>query len=286
MRSIHYYQPDSIKEACDLLGTLGDTAGVLAGGTDVVVRLNKDKSPYQTLVNIKQLTELSYIRVQEDGIAIGALTKLKQIAEDKQIQTAFPAFSDAVHSIGTNQIRNLGTLGGNLCNASPCADSVYPLIVLGARFTLTDGSETREVAAEDFFTGPGKTVKRQNELLTQVFLPFAPEGTRQAFRKLGPRRAADIAIINMAAAIVADADGQIQDARIAFGSVAPTAIRARSTEQLLIGKRCGEIDLEAAGRSAAAEVRPITDVRASLEYRRKMADILSQELLESLTQTR
>lgn len=282
MRSVNYYQPGSIKEACALLQDLGETAGVLAGGTDVVVRLNKDKSPYQSLVNIKKILGLSYIREETNGIAIGALTKLNEIARDERIKKWFPAFSKAVNAIGTNQIRNLGTLGGNLCNASPCADSVCPLIVFGAVFTLSDGERSRQVPVEQFFTGPGKTILRQGELLSQIFIPFLPKGTRQGFCKLGPRKAADIAIINMAAVLTLDEGDQILEARLAFGSVAPTAIRGVKTEKLLVGKRRAEINLESVGRLAAEEVKPITDVRATLEYRRKMADILSQELISEL----
>lgn len=281
MKQIGYREVADLSAASSLLAELGAGAQILAGGTDVIVRLNKDMSAAETLVNIKGIPGLAGIREEKDGLVIGALTRLNSICASPLVRKHFPALAEAVESIGTNQIRNLGTLGGNICNASPCADSVCPLIALEAVFKLQGGQDTRSVPAGEFFTGPGKTVRRRDEILKGVFIPYVKAGTLQAFRKLGPRKSADIAIINMAAVLTVE-NGSITSARLVYGSVAPTAIRAGAAEALLAGKALSGVDAEAVGKAAAAEVKPITDVRGSMEYRRKMAENMTMDLIAEL----
>ena len=277
-----YHQPQSLNEACLLLQKLAGEATILNGGSDVAVRINQGLyKPH--LVNIKFISALDYIKEDETGLRIGALSKLSAIAASPPVLKHFPVLVEAIKSIGTPQIRNLGTLSGNLCNASPVADSAPALLVLNARLTLQGVNGSREIALQDFHTGPGQTVLAAGELLTEIFIPWPSPGFSAVFGKHGPRKAADIAVVNVAMGLKFEEDICVS-AMVALGAVAPTLIRARQTEAALTGQKRSEIDAAAAGALAAAEAKPISDIRGSLEYRREIVAVLVERSLLALLQ--
>lgn len=280
MSRIQYHQPATLAEACSLLQDLGPDAAVLNGGSDLVVKLNQNIHK-KHFVNIKFIPDLDYIRADGDGLSIGALTKLAAIAGHPLIRAKYPVLAQAVGEIGTPQVRNIGTLSGNLCNASPVADSAPALLVLGAKLRLISPAGERELALADFHTGPGATVLAAGELLREIHLPAPPPGFRAAFAKLGPRKAADIAVVNAAVSFLLS-EGRIIQPIVCLGAVAPTLIRSPQAEQALAGQSLAALDPALIGALAAADSRPISDLRASREYRHDMAGVLVERALSAL----
>ncbi len=279
MHSLEFYTPNTVEEACTLLQELGSKATVLAGGTDVVMRHNKGIVAYEKMVSIAKLDALRGITEKDGALCIGALTTHAQVAENALVKEHFPALAHACLQVGSALIRNRGTVGGNICNASPVADSVCALMALNATFCLQSVSGTRQVAVADFFTGPGQCVRKADELLTCICIPLAKQ--EQCFSKLGPRKNADIAVVNMAFAFEMQ-NGVVAEAKVAFGAVAPTVIRISQAEQLMNGKKPAELNLDAIAQACEAGVRPISDWRGSKEYRTKTAYFLVRDALEAL----
>ncbi len=273
MKPFEYYEPTSVQEVIELLDRFGPSARILAGGTDLVVRMKRGATALDQVVNVKKIGGLDHITADEDGLHIGPLTKLADIADDPLVKLHCPALAEGADTVGTPQVRNLGTLGGNICNASPCADTAPALLVSDARVTLLGKKGSRKVPLAEFFTGPGRTCMGHSEMLVDLFIPFQPEGTRQTYLKLGPRRAADISVVGVAVSLSFDGE-TCSRARIAMGSVAPTPLRASETEALLEGKAVEQLNPQEAGKKASAEARPISDVRGSEEYRSDMVSTL------------
>ncbi len=281
MANFHYYEPASVAEAQKLALDLGDDATFVAGGTDIVVRLNKGRFSCNHIININKISELNFIQEEDGAFRIGAATKLADILASEKIRAQFPAFYRGVEAIGTPQIRNRGTLGGNICNASPCADSVPPLVCLGATIIVASDKGDKEMDIRSFLLGPGKTALQKGELVKAIRIPSPdPEG-RYCFLKLGPRRTADIAVVNLGAS-VALGNGICRSARIALGSVAPTVLCAVKAEAMLEGQKPEQLDFAEIGKMAAEEARPISDQRASLEYRKETVAVLVERGLRSL----
>ena len=278
---IHYYEPESIKEASEILKQYPKAVPV-AGGTDVMVRYNKRIQPFDAFVNIKKIRELNAEVTQEDGfICVGSLIKHNQLIMEPLLQKYYPALITAVINIGTNQIRNLGTLGGNICNASPCADSVAILTALGAVAVLSDGVREREVLLKEFFTGPGKTVLEQGELLTKVKIPIAPKGFRQYFEKIGRRKAAEISVVNIGMTALIE-DEVVQETEMVLGSVGPKIVCPDGIRKLMIGKKVDTIDRDRVIETAVAAICPISDVRASAWYRTHVTSVLVKNALDAV----
>jgi len=279
-----YYTPRTVTEVLNLIGKL-KPVNMIAGGTDFVpaVRLNGFRPKnVVSLVNLRR--ELSYVTFKGDTVRIGALTRIRDVQRSEHIRKA-TCLHEALAQIGSVQIRNMATIGGNLCNASPAADSAPPLLVLDASVEIVRRGGRRTIPLRDFFLGPGKTVLRKGELLKDI--AFRSEaGTASAFQKLGRTRGEDISTAT--AAILLKTDGsKISQARIALGSVAPTPIRAYKSEKELVGKTVSEAILDAAAAKAAEEAKPITDVRASGDYRRSAVKALvRQGLAEALERAR
>ena len=278
MREFDYYEPKSISEACNLLAA--DGARAIAGGTDLVVQMKHGVRKPDVIVNLKGLKELKGIRCSDEGVVIGSLVKISDIAESRKISDGWRAVSLGADSVGTPQVRNLGTIGGNLCNSSPCADTVPGLLASDAVAVITNGREEREVMLAEFFTGPGKNCLAKGEILKEIRLPKMPDFTKQAFFKMGPRKAADIAVINMAISISREGS-KYSRVRIAMGSVAPTPIMAKDAELAMesVGAGC---DINYVADLAASAALPIDDVRGSAEYRRNMLKVAARRLLEEL----
>src|SRR3990172_7526870 len=275
---------DTVEETCTLLSRHGAEAMVFAGGTDLLVKMKHRRTIPRRLINIKGIPDLDQIRHDErDGLRIVALTTIQAIEASSVIGKKFPAVKQAASVLGTSQIRNVGTIGGNLGNASPSAEFAPPLLTLGASVRCAGRGAERLIPIEEFFISPGKTALRQDELLTEVQVPNLPSGAQGIYLKHSLRKM-DVAIASAALLIVFDGD-VCAEARIALGAVGPVPFRAKKAEQTLNGRKLaggpGEIELlEEVARVAAEESFPIDDFRGYAGYRRKLVAMLVGKGLE------
>jgi len=278
-----YFEPFTIEEARETLRRGKGQYKVLAGGTDVILQLRRRVKQYKGLVNIKRLPDIGVWSAEPNkGLRIGAATLMRELETSSAVAATFPSLLDALRVIGSVQLRNIATIGGNLCNASPAADTAPALLVLGATATFLDnGSNSRTVPVENFFSGPGKSVLGLAGLLLRVEVPEPKEMTGDSFERLTPRSAMDIAIVSAASRVTLDrSSGRIEDVAIALGAVAPTPLRALKAEEVLRG--CEPIPelVMKAGQIAMGECRPIDDIRGTAAYRKAMVSVLVRRTLE------
>lgn len=277
--SLTYFVPTTVHEAVDVLAHYGGDAKVIAGGTDLVIRMRDGLLRPAALVDIERIPGLSSISLEDHRLRIGATASIASILESPEVNCFAPVVSEAARQMGAVQLRNRATIGGNLASAVPSADMAPPLLVLEAVVHITGPSGERTLPIDAFFIGPHQSALHPDEVLTSVELPALERGAGAAFVKFGKRSAQVIAVVN-AAAWVRVRGRRIEDARIALGAVAPTPIRARSAEALLRGQEIQAELLERAAEAAAAESRPITDFRASQEFRRELCRVLVRRALE------
>lgn len=275
-----YYAPESLAEAIGLLTQLGPSARVLAGGTDILVKMKSGILTPSALVSLKNLRELRRIHWDANrGLAIGALATHNEIRDSAVVQERFLSLSEAAHKLANNQIRNRGTIGGNLVNAIPSADLPPILIALGAHVTLARLDSSRTVPLESFFTGVSCcALEPEREILAEVVIP-PQETTGSTYLKFGLRRSGALAVVGVAAAVTMEGD-VVRDARICLGAVYKVPTRAIQAEQILIGKRWNSDLLEQAGRAAVGCCLPISDIRGSAEYRRDLVRIFTRRALK------
>ena len=280
LREFDYVEPTSLEEAFSILGR-NQGARILAGGTDLILGIREKKIAPHVVVNIKKVPGLDQMRIDEHGgLRIGAVVTITAIEISEFVRTAFPILADAAHSLGSFQIRNRATIGGNLCNASPAADTAPPLIALGAVAKIAGPKGERLVKLEDFFIGPGKTVVSKDEILVEIDVPNQPRESYGAYLKHGPRNAMDIATVNAAAML--NLRGQTcVDAKIVLGSVAPVPLRARKAEAEIRGKAIDDPALRRVAEGACEECAPISDLRGSADYRKAMVKVLVRRLLRN-----
>lgn len=273
-----YHAPTSLEEAVELLSKYGREASLLAGGTDLLVKMKQRLVEPKHLINIKNIKELIGIEEREDGIHIGAATRLRTIERSGMIKEKLPLLHEAVRSIGSVQIRNMATIGGNICNASPTADSATALLALNAEARIIGPKGARIVPMEKFFVGAGQTVLRPDEIMVEVISPHLTEDAGTSFLKIG-WTSFDIATINIAVVLRLEGEA-VQDCRIALGACAPTPIRVHRVEEFLIGKELtGEV-LEAAANIVSGYIRPRERWRrAPVEYRREASKALIRDAL-------
>jgi CO/xanthine dehydrogenase FAD-binding subunit len=285
LQGFEYAEPTSLEEAFTILGR-NEGARILAGGTDLVLGMRERKFEPRVVVNIKRIPGLDRMKIEDHGgLRIGALVTMNAIDSSDRVRTAFPMLASAAHSLGSYQIRNRATVGGNLCNASPAADTAPPLIALGAVAKIAGPREKRVIKLEDFFVGPGKTALSKDEILVEIDVPSPPRGSYGAYLKHGPRNAMDIATVN--AALMCTLSGyKCEDAKIVLGSVAPTPIRAQMAEAAIRGKPIDENTVKRAAELASEECSPISDVRASAEYRRAMVKAVVRRLFRNALQSK
>lgn len=279
-----YYRPSTIQEILGLLSRMDGGLSLFAGGTDLLVAMKERRLTPRALVDVKHIPALSAIHVDDGGLRLGAAVSTRQISRSPIVRQRFPLIAAALKILGSMQVGNRATLGGNLCNASPAADSAPPLLALQASVGLVGPSGERRVALEEFFLGPGRTVL-DHELLVEVQVPEAPSRGRGIFYKLGPRGAPeDICIASVAVFAAADENSERwRDVRIALGAVAPTPIRARHAEASLQGQPLCSTSAKEAGRLAAEkDAQPITDIRGSSGYRRALVRVLVERALGQL----
>jgi carbon-monoxide dehydrogenase medium subunit len=281
--SFDYYRPTTLEETLTAMERLDGNFCVLAGGTDLLVGMKQCRGRHPALLDIKAVPELAAIRADNGTICLGATVTTRAIARSPLVRERLPVLSQSMTLLGSMQIGNRATIGGNLSNASPAADGAPPLLALGASVKLVGKGKERWVPLENFFVAPKKTVL-EAELLAEVRIPAAPAG-RGIFYKLGPRNAPeDIGIVSAAVYGVPDAEARTWKAvRIALGAVAPTPIRARHAEARLTGQSLETKLVEEAARLAAdKDAQPISDIRGSAEYRRAMVYVLVKRALEQI----
>lgn len=279
MHETKWVEPASLREAVSFLAAHRGEAYLVAGATDLLMDMRLVRVAPRYLLNVNKLADLSYIRITNGGMAIGALTKIRDLETSHEIGDRYPAIAEAAAQIGSIQIRNLATIGGNLAHASPSAEMAPPLLVLDASVELVSARGERSVPLAGFFTGPGRTVVEPDELVTEIRVPPPAEGCGSAYLRLCVRDALDIAIINVAAALVVSG-GRIRQARIALGAVGPTPVRAGAAEEVLVGQAPGRKSLDEAAALAVQDANPISDVRASAGFRRDMVEVLTRRALE------
>jgi len=276
-----YHTPSTISEALDQISMYRKKAKIIAGGTDLLLSMKKRDTTPDHLINLKGIKALNGISYDETtGLKIGALTTIGDIERSEVIREKFLVLWDAVKVMAAQQVRNLGTIGGNLCSAAPSADTAPPLIALGASLKLTGPVSARAVEAEDFFKGPGETVLKPDEILTEIYIPNLAENSGGAYFKMMRRNAMDLALVGVAAFIRMDMNGKTcREARVALGAVAPTPIRATTAESVLLHKDLDDDLIAEAGKKASQDAKPIDDIRASKAYRTEMVKVLTKRAI-------
>ena len=275
MRRFEYFEPTTLGEAAALLSRYGGRAQPLAGGTDLLVELKEQLRRAECVVNIKRIPGMDRLSFDpREGLRIGALVTAREVELSDFILTHYVSLAQATRELGSIQVRNRATIVGNICRASPSADTLPPLIADSASVRIVGGKGERTVLLEDFFTGPGKTVLGVDELVTELVLPPPAAPTAKVYIKHGRRKAMELATVGVAVSL------SNADVRIVLGAVAPTPIRARKAENLLRGRALNEKLIAQAAELAETESRPISNVRASAQYRREMVRVLTRRALE------
>ena len=282
MRALEYVAPASVEEAVAVLSRHGAEARVLSGGTDIIVQAREGRRPVAVLVDAKTIPETNELRIEPDGsLYVGAAVPCALIYENPEIARRFPALIDSASLIGGIQIQSRASLGGNLCNSSPAADSIPTLIALNATCHIAGPNGRRTVPVEQFCTGPGRNVLADGEMLVALTFPAPPANSGAAFERFIPRNEMDIAVCNAAAAVELDADGRtFRSARIAVGAVAPTPLLVQEAGDALAAQPVSAEAIERAAELAGQAARPITDMRGSVAQRKHLAKVLTRRVLQ------
>jgi CO/xanthine dehydrogenase FAD-binding subunit len=282
MNAFRYLEPGSVGECLELLAHHGPGAQVLAGGTDLVVKLRERSVRPDVVIGLAGVSALRYLERDDDGsVAIGAMTTLDDVARAHCLADGLGLVRQGAEQVSCMQIRNVATIGGNSCSASPSADTVPPLIAAGAEVRLVGSAGERCLPLEEFFQGPGRTVMESGELLHGFRLPPPPPRTAGAYMKYAIRGAFDLAIVGIATRVTFGEGDRIRAAAIVMGAVGPTPMRARRAESLLTGETPTDERIREAARIAAAESAPISDQRASADYRRRMVEVSTRSALHA-----
>jgi CO/xanthine dehydrogenase FAD-binding subunit len=275
-----YAAPATVGEAVALM-TAHPSARLLAGGTDLLVQLRAGRKGTDFVIDLKRIPELNAIDYEAArGLTLGAAVPCYRIYRDQNVARAYPSLVEVASLIGGTQIQGRASIGGNLCNAAPSADSAPLLIALGAICRITGPSGTREVAVENFCTGPGRNVLQPGELLVALHLPAPQRHSGARYLRFIPRNEMDIAVAGVGVEVVLD-DGKFRSARIALSSVAPTPLYVREAGDALAGHPVNEESIAAAGEIARKSAEPITDMRGTAEYRRHLCAVLTRRALEA-----
>jgi CO/xanthine dehydrogenase FAD-binding subunit len=277
MKQFEYLAPRSLSEALERVAERPEAAP-LAGGTDLLPEVKAGERSIAALLSLKRVPEL-HRTTHDETLVLGAAATVGRIAADPRIRREFAALAHGAGLIGSVQIRNVATVGGNLCHGAPSADTAPPLLALGAQAVLVSARGERTLPLEAFFLGPGRTALQPGELLKEIVVlqPAARSGS--CYLRHTPRACMDLAVVGVAAALTLDGEGRITAARLALGAVAPVPLRATAAEALLIGQLPSDALWQEAGAAAARECRPIDDLRASAEYRRHLVEVLTQRAL-------
>jgi CO/xanthine dehydrogenase FAD-binding subunit len=273
---LRYEAPETLQAAVALLAGATGPAKILAGGTDVIVQMETDLIEPSLLVDIKKIPELRQIASESGGFRIGAAVPGMEIMGHKEFAKAWPGVLDGVKLIGSIQVRGRASIGGNLCNASPAADSVPPLVAAGAIARVIGSNGTREVPVEQIPAGPGKISLAKDEIIVSFLLPARAPHSGDAYQRFTPRTEMDIAVVGVGVNLTLDDSGTCTAARVALGAVAPTVLLVKECADALIGTKVDEAALDKLAAAASAACRPIDDKRGTKEYRIKVAGVLAK----------
>jgi carbon-monoxide dehydrogenase medium subunit len=271
-----YTAPTSVEEAVKALAGASGTAKVLSGGTDLLVQLRSGRLKADLIVDTKKIPGISGIRAEGGGLVIGAATSGAMIGEHEGLGAAWPGIVEAANLIGSTQIQGRASLAGNLCNASPAADSVPALIAARATCVVAGSNGRREVPVESIATGPGRTSLAPDEFIVEFRLPKRPPRSADAYLRFIPRTEMDIAVVGAGVNLTLDPAGVCTDARLVLGAVAPTAVIVPEAEKALVGRKLDETALAALDKAARAACKPIDDKRGTIVYRTKVAGVLAR----------
>ncbi len=282
MQAFDFVRATSVDEVVSILRQNGNQARVLSGGTDLLVALREGRAEARVVVDIKGLpetTEMSYS--PESGLRLGAAVPCYRMYEDEELSALYPGLMDSARLIGGVQIQGRASMGGNLCNASPAADSIPSLIAHSAVCVIAGPNGRREVPVEEFCVAPGRTVLQPGEFLLYLQIPAPRPGFGAAYQRFIPRNEMDIAVVGVGASVQLDESRNvIRSARIALGAVAPTPLYVPEAGEALAGQRISDEVIERAAEIAKAAARPITDMRGTAEYRRHLSGVLTRRVLK------
>lgn len=281
MHSFSYLMPKSIDEAISLMESHGERARYIAGGTDILVRIKEKKVMPDFLISLRHISDMAYIRYEEnEGILrIGSMTTHRMLEKSPLIRERYPILSDAVDDIGSVQIRNVATIGGNIVNAVPSADGAIPLITLGSEVRMRGPKGERSMDLVNFFIGPGQTLLEHGEIVLEFVIPRLSPHTGMAYYKHTRRAAMELPILGVAVFLSLEDDGiTCSEVRIGLGVLAPTPMRAVNAERIMQGKKVDDGLLERAGKVAAEECKARDSVRGEAWYRRTMVEVLVKRL--------
>jgi CO/xanthine dehydrogenase FAD-binding subunit len=282
LRKFAYFAPQSLSEALAVFQEQGEGGRALAGGTDLVVQVKEGgKIPDPAyLVSLRRVSELRGIDFSEgEGLRIGAATTMTEIVQSRPIQERYRILADGAGVVGSIQTMNMATVGGNICNAAPSADTAPPLLACEATAVIANRDGDREVPVEEFWLGPNETALRPGEVLRELRLPVPPTNSGGVYQRHTPRKQMDVAVVGVGILLTLGQDNRIERARIALGAVAPTPIRARQAEAALEGSTAGESLFSQAAETAASEARPVSDIRGSAEFRRHLVRVMTERCL-------
>ena len=276
MENLRYEAPQSLADATALLASETGKVRILAGGTDIIVQMHSDLIEPDLLIDIKNIPELTEVKKDGNGYRFGAAVSGKELMLNDEFNKLWPGVMDGVRLIGSLQIRGRASVGGNLCNASPAADSVPPLITANAIATIVGPTGSRDVPVEDIITGPGETCLEKGEMVVSFLLPERPPHSGDAYLRFTPRTEMDIAVVGAAVNLTLDDDGTCISARVAVGAVAATPLLVPNGADALIGCKVDEAALENLSSAASAACSPINDKRGTIEYRTQVAGVLAR----------
>ncbi|MGB9366664.1 MAG: xanthine dehydrogenase family protein subunit M [Xanthobacteraceae bacterium] len=276
MPALAYTAPSSVEEAVRALAGAAGLAKVLSGGTDLLVQLRSGRTTPALIVDTKKIPGISGIREENGGFVIGAATSGALIGESAALKRAWPGLVEATNLIGSTQVQGRASLAGNLCNASPAADSVPALIAARATCVVVGSNGKREVPVEAVCTGPGRTSLARDEFIIEFRLPTRASRSADAYLRFIPRTEMDIAVVGAAVNVTLDAAGVCTDARVVLGAVAPTAVLVPDAATALVGHKLDDAALAALDKAARAACKPISDKRGTIEYRIKVAGVMTR----------
>lgn len=278
-----YFKPDNLEQVQELIMSSPIPAKVSAGCTDITIQLSQKDSPPTRLISLKNIRELSGIRESEGGdIFIGATVSHADIAQSPLLMRVFPALAKASGLVAAPSIRNMGTIGGNICNASPSADTAPPLLAYDAKAVIWKSAAEKIIPVDKMFVGPSASILKADEVL-KGFVLKPQNGLIADFEKLGIRRAMEIALVNVCIAIQLNDNNVCKKIRIALGAVAPTPMRAKKAEAKITDRIISRSLITQTAETAMNEIAPITDIRASAGYRKKMVGALVEKILQHLS---
>jgi CO/xanthine dehydrogenase FAD-binding subunit len=281
LQDLNYEAPKTVADAVKMLAAHGEKARPLCGGTDLIIQMRAGLRRPEYVVDVKNIPDLRRISFDlQHGLRLGAAVPAIEISENADMRRYYPGLTEAAHLIGSLQIQSRASVGGNLCNGSPAADTTPGLIALGAKARVVGPKGERTIAVEDFCTGPQRTVLEAGELLVDFHIDAPARHSSDAYLRFIPRNEMDIAVVGVGGSVTLDlADDRITDARIALGAVGPTPIFAKEASQALVGKKIDNATIERAAQLAIAAASPIDDMRGTAEYRRHVTGVLTRRVL-------